>query len=203
MLSTPDQLNVTEKAQALFEKTFGMPWAAALEQGLVFNAKGAAERLSVDAMGLENVWRVLKKDVDLIKFGGGFYCGKLSDANGDFFVINAFYLNMRAVYTTPPAAILWYSVQWPVAQLSWGDFRGNVLGATDPTAAPAGSIRKAILEQWEALGLAEQPNGGNNGVHGSASPMEGLFERMNWMGADVASDVSAHMPPARGLGRQD
>ena len=49
---------------------------------------------------------------------------------------------MRAIFTTPPAAIYWYAVEWDAASLSWADFRGKVLGATDPTAAPDGAIRK-------------------------------------------------------------
>ena len=32
------------------------------------------------------------------------------------------------------------------------------------------------------------PNKGDNGVHASASPFEGLAEKNNWLGIDVASD---------------
>lgn len=199
----PNELAVTDQAKAAFEACFGLAWDEALAQGLVLNATGAAERLGVDALGLERAWRVLQRDVDLVKFGGGFYCGKLSDAAGDsFYAINAFYLNMRAVFTTPPAKIHWFSVVWPSAALSWKDFRRAVLGATDPSAAPDGSIRRAILDGWEGLGLSEQPNTGLNGVHGSASPLEGLFERMNWLGADAETDafgaelVAAGVPKA-------
>lgn len=183
------ELNVPPAAQAKFESAFGLTWETALEQGAVLNATGAAERLGLDGSGLEAEWRKLTKDVDLIKFGGGFYCGKLSDATGEFYVINAFYLQMRAIFTTPPAAIYWYAVEWDASALSWADFRGKVLGATDPTAAPDGAIRKAILDDWEALGLAGCPNTGDNGVHGSASPIEGLFERMNWLNQTPEEDV--------------
>lgn len=189
VVQQPHELNVPEKAQAEFEKTYGLTWASALEQKLVFNANGAAERLGVDANGLEGVWRTLKKGETLIKFGGGFYCAKLSDDAGEFYAINGFYLQMRSVFTTPPAAIKWFSVQWPAAALSWGDFRGKVLGATDPSTAPEGAIRRMILDGWKDLGLDSEPNTGNNGVHASASPIEGLFERMNWLSADPTADV--------------
>ena len=56
----------------------------------------------------------------------------------------------------------------------------KVLGATDPSTASEGSVRRAIFDKWEELGLAKQPSTGENGVHASASPLEGLFERMNW-----------------------
>lgn len=46
-----------------------------------------------------------------------------------------------------------------------------------------------MFEQWDkGLGLPSQPNTGANGVHASASPLEGLFERMNWLGLAVEED---------------
>ena len=32
---------------------------------------------------------------------------------------------------------------------------------------------------------------GDNGVHGSASPLEGLAERLNWLGATLEDDATA------------
>ena len=43
-------------------------------------------------------------------------------------------------------------------------------------------------EQWKELGLKSEPNVGDNGVHASASPLEGLAERMNWVGAKLQTD---------------
>ena len=60
------------------------------------------------------------------------------------------------------------------------DFRGQLLGPTDPAEAPASSLRGKIAAQWEALGLAAAPDVGDNGVHASASPFEALAERLNW-----------------------
>ena len=77
---------------------------------------------------------------------------------------------------------------WPSDGLSWADFRGTVLSATDPSAAPVGSIRRTILDQYKKLGLASKPDTGDNGVHASASPFEALAERVNWLGVDAGSD---------------
>ena len=63
-----------------------------------------------------------------------------------------------------------------------------MLGATDPSAAPKGSIRRTILDKYKELGLKSKPNTGDNGVHASASPFEGLAERCNWLGASVEED---------------
>ena len=79
-------------------------------------------------------------------------------------------------------------VEWPEADCSWSDFRGKVLGPTDPADAPADSLRGLILQDWEALGLKHVPNVGDNGVHASASPFEALAERNNWLSASFADD---------------
>jgi len=55
-----------------------------------------------------------------------------------------------------------------------------VLGPTDPAKAPEGSLRNLLFKEWEQYGLKYEPNTGDNCVHASASPFEGLAERMNW-----------------------
>ena len=55
----------------------------------------------------------------------------------------------------------YYMVDWEAADLAWVDFRGQVLGPTDPKEAPAGSIRGLLLREWEALGLMAMPNIGH------------------------------------------
>ena len=57
---------------------------------------------------------------------------------------NASFFIFITAYCNPGEKIQWYTVSWPTDTLSWADFRGDVLGATDPTAAPKGSIRRAM-----------------------------------------------------------
>ena len=108
------------------------------------------------------------------------------------YVINGFYAQMRSKYTAPGSSIYYFSVKWDSAELSWSDFRGAVLGATDPETAASGSMRREILSRWESLGLASKPNVGDNGVHASASPFEGVAERLNWLGATLDDDDTGH-----------
>lgn len=54
--------------------------------------------------------------------------------------------------------------------------------------APKGSIRRTILDQYKKLGLKTKPNKGDNGVHASASPFEGLAEKCNWLSGDPKDD---------------
>ena len=43
----------------------------------------------------------------------------------DMYVINGFYASMRAKYTTAPAKIQFYLVEWDSLKLGWEDFRGK------------------------------------------------------------------------------
>merc|ERR1712028_308136 len=95
---------------------------------------------------------------------------------------------MRSKYVAAGLSIYYYVVEWESAAMPWTAFRGEGLGATDPSEAPAGAVRAQILAQWEALGLASEPNVGDNGMHGSASPFEAFAELVNWTGADPATE---------------
>ena len=107
-------------------------------------------------------------------------------------------MSMRSKFTAPGLSIYYYSVQWDAAALPWASFRGAVLGPTDPKEAPADAIRGMILARWKELGLAAEPNTGDNGVHASASPFEGLAERANWLGVELGADpFGARAPAAR------
>ena len=106
---------------------------------------------------------------------------------------------MREKYTKPSASITYFCAEWDESKLSWADFRGKVLGATDPTTAAEGSLRKIVLDQYKDLGLSAVPNVGDNGVHASASPFEALAERMNWIGASVETDPFAQALTAAGV----
>ena len=44
--------------------------------------------------------------------------------------------------------------------MSWADFRGKLLGPTDPASAPEGSLRKEIYSKWSDLGILAEYIGG-------------------------------------------
>lgn len=174
-----------------FEKQFGLPWSEALSSGKVYNALDACSVLGIDAMGLDKAWGACKKADKLVKFGGGFYCG-LIDTIPDkdpIYAFNGFFMSMRSKFVAPGTSIHYYVVEWDSSKTAWKDFRGNVLGPTNPEDAPVDSIRGQIFARWQELGLAEVPNTGDNGVHASASPFEALAERMNWLKTPVEEDV--------------
>jgi len=170
-----------------FKEKFGEDWATALAEGRAFNALGACEKLGLSPAELNELW-VASKD-KLVKLGGGFYCCLLEPEGKDaIYVFNAFFMAMRGKFTAVDASLHYYVVKFAPSTLSWGDFRGQVLGPTDPGKAPATSLRGMLMADWEKLGLKGAPNTTDNGVHASASPFEGLAERMNWLQVPVAED---------------
>jgi len=191
----PSELTVQEKAQKEFETQFGVSWSKVMEEGLVFNALDGAKKLGITGDELGKRYDMLKKGEGIIKFGGGFYCGKVDG----IYVINGFYMSMRSKFTAKGTSIYYYEVEWPTEKLSWADFRGKVLGGTDPATAPAGSLRNLIYTKYEELGLQAQPDTGDNGVHASASPFEALAERCNWIRASMTRDFFGKALLASGL----
>jgi hypothetical protein len=190
----PAQLNVPADK---FEAQFGVGWQAALDAGSVFNAIDACAELGLDADGLDVEWGKAKKAGKLIKFGGGFYCGLVEVAGKKpIYVFNGFFMTMRTEFTKPGLSISYFKVEWDAATLPWADFRGKLLGPTDPADAPVGSARGQILAKWKELGLAEEPNVGLNGVHASASPFEAMAEFSNWLEEPLADIAHAQVGAA-------
>jgi len=181
----PHELNIPKDK---FKASFGREWDDALQAGLCVNAMDACKEFGCDADELNKGWAAAKKAGKLVKFGGGFYCGQVSLNGKELYVFNGFFMTMRSAFTAPGKSIHYYTVEWDPAKLSWEDFRGKVLGPTDPKEAPADSLRGEILAKWRELGLGGEPNVGDNGVHASASPFEGVAERLNWLGKRCTQD---------------
>jgi len=187
----PDQLNVPEDK---FQAQFGLSWKDALASGKVFNAMDGCKELDIDADALDKEWAKCKAAKKLVKFGGGFYCGLVEvEGKTPLYIFNGFFMSMRAKFTQPGTQIYYYSVEWDPKELSWADFRGKLLGPTDPAEAPKDSLRGEILAKWEELGLKEVPNVGDNGVHASASPFEAFAERNNWLKIPIGKDKFGRM----------
>ena len=144
-LLKPSELPVPEDK---FQEFFGVSFQDAIAQGTAVNALEACKKLDCTPDELRAEWRAVCKSGDMIKFGGGFYCGKIKGLQ----IFNPFFMAMRAVYTASTAKLIYFDVEFDQQQLSWAAFRGEVLGPTDPVKAPSGSLRRLALERWEALG---------------------------------------------------
>jgi len=76
-LSKPAELNPPAAKQKEFAEKFGITWKQALADGIVYNAVDACGRLGIDGEKMNEVWSGAKKAGNLVKFGGGFYAGKI------------------------------------------------------------------------------------------------------------------------------
>ncbi len=171
-----------------------------LAEGRAFNAIDVAEALGCSAEEVDQKWDATKGN-GRVKFGGGFYCA-LIDPEKKIYTFNAFFMSMRKRFTEPGSSIHYFTVEFDPKTLSWADFRGKVLGPTDPASAPESSLRGVIHREWKRLGLSAPPDTGNNGVHASASPFEGFAERANWLGVAVGDDTFGRALLQAGMSEQ-
>jgi len=234
---------------AKFEGTFGETWETVVAEGRAFNALEFSKNFAQfqEAGALDAAWDATSVDNKTrVKLGGGFYCGQIEVEGVKNYTFNAFFMTMRGKFTAAGTSIHYYVVEFDPAKLSWADFRGAVLGPTDPANAPADALRGIIAAGWEGLGLKAPCNGGDNAVHASASPnpnanpnpnpslslnpnptshshcprpdhtshghcprpdqvhasaspFEGLAERMNWLALAPADDVFGKVLLAAGV----
>jgi len=184
MRDKPADLVVQDQSKEAFSKVFGTSWQDALDKGLVYNAADGAKKLGIEPIKVAEKFNKLKQGESQVKLGGGFYVGKVDD----IYIVNGFYTSLREKFTTPGSSIHYMVVEWDSTALSWSFFRSGVIGATNPKNATDGSIRRHILDNYAALGLKDQPDVQQNGVHASASPFEALCEKTNWLGSKVEED---------------
>jgi hypothetical protein len=168
-----------------FYESFGEEWDLVLKEDRACNAMQALKKFDCTVDELNDTWQ----NSNAIKFGGGFYCAKLQMKGKSFYVFNAFFMTMRSKFVTPPTLTIYcFEIEFHSQQLSWSKFRNEILGPTDPKDGPPSSLRRLIFDQYQALGLSSLPNKGDNGVHASASPFEGLCEKMNWLQRNIEQD---------------
>ena len=181
------ELSVVEQKQ--FRMAFAsLQWEEALQTSSVFNAVDAAQHLKIDSSALYELW---ERAEACIRLRRGLYVARLdrncaADAamrkklNRPIYVVNGFYHAMVEQYCGETSCIEFFVCEWDEAQTSWSQLLEAVVGPSDPTAAPARSLRGSIAEQWAALGLQTAPTAARNCVHVSDSAFSGLAERLLW-----------------------
>lgn len=107
-----------------------------------------------------------------VKLAGGTYAIDIEVDGRTLIALNGFHPDQIDHFIAPGRRIAVATVR---SGRAWADLRGKLVGATDPAKAPEGSIRRALLDRKDELGLAAV-NQGFNGVHLSAGPLEGLVE---------------------------
>lgn len=197
VFSKPEGYKLGEGAKSKFADAFGIGWDAAVEKGKILNCVDAQKRLdNISGIELNELW----KQAQQTKLAPGLYAGYFEEQN--FYVINGFYLGQREVFTSEGAEVVLYEAEFDPAQVSWKRFRGQIIGATDPDKAAEGSLRNLLLERYTELGQTARPEMSRNGVHASAGPLEGLRERMVWLGTKLRKTAFAAALLERGMSRE-
>lgn len=157
--------NMSESAKEKFKEIYGksvnevkvLGGSELLEQYPNFNAYVA-----------DYLWQ----NVENKKLAGGTYCEVIKVDDETIYLINGFHPRQLKHFTEKGRSIVIMTLS---GDLSWSDARNNFIGATNPSNANKGSLRREFLDNKNDLGLSEVSQG-VNGVHLSAGPVEALIE---------------------------
>jgi hypothetical protein len=106
------------------------------------------------------------------KVASGKYFSVLNVAGERIVVLNGFHPQQLAHYTAPGQVLVAFEC-W--SDTDWQVLRQQMIGATDPSRAVEGSIRRTLRDRSHELGLPEVTTA-TNGVHCSAGPFEAMLE---------------------------
>ena len=167
-IASSDELGLSDEAKATFETVFGKSWASESEKVLGSPCLQRAKGISTHELFLR--WNELFTRRKTQKLDAGLLMAWLSDL--DCYCINAFYPAMEENFYNPTTNIDYFVVEFDPDQVSWEQFRKEVLGVTNASKAAPDSFRGQLYAEYQV----EFP-GRDNFVHGSAGPLEGLVER--------------------------
>jgi nucleoside diphosphate kinase len=190
----------------IFKDAFGEDWSTVVAEGRALNAlefKNKFPALQPEG-ALDKAWDATSASGKRMKLEGGFYCGQITVDGVEYYTFYTFeyytfFMTMRGKFTSPGSSIHYYVVEFDPATLSWADFRGKVLGPSNPADAPTDSLRGIVAANWQELGLQAPCDDSDNAVHASASPFESLAERTNWLACCVADDPFGSALLAKGV----
>ncbi len=157
-------------ARARFQEAYGRPVEDAEVLGALEFLRAFPE---VSGAELDRLW----ERSSVVKLAGGTYCAKVTAGGREVYLLNGFHPAQLTYFTRRSAVIVVLSVQTDSA---WRGLRDDMLGATDPAKAKAGSLRRILLDERERYGLAEV-NQGLNCAHLSAGPLEAVGEVARFM----------------------
>lgn len=177
-----DPLNaMSESAKEKFQTIYGKPISEATVMG---GFQFLARYDQFTPFALDVLWQNIENQ----KLAGGTYCEKIKVDADTIYLIDGFHPRQLTHFTQPGRSIVIFTL---AGDLDWQTARQDFIGATNPTKAPAGSIRRDLYDRQAELGLPEVSQG-LNGVHLSAGPIEGLVElvRYNANFSDAANSLS-------------
>ena len=161
------------KGRERFFSTFGKEWESELAAGRIMGNPQLMKNKGIDERTLFSLWNPRFISSQTHKIDPGLVIGWIDELES--YVINGFYPTMEAKFNNPKTKIDYHVVEFDPATVSWGQFRKKLLGATDASKADPDSFRGQLFSQYSV----EFP-AADNFTHGSAGPLEGLIERINF-----------------------
>lgn len=163
-----DELDLSDEAKVKFESAFGKSWPS--EAGKVLGSPALQQEKGVSSHELYLRWDEKCLSRQTCKIQDGVIMAWLADL--DCYCINAFYPVMEENFYNSATEMAYHVIEFDPDQVSWSQFRKNILGATDASKAEPESFRGQLYSAYQV-----QFPGRDNFVHGSAGPLEGLVER--------------------------
>ncbi len=159
-------IDISDQGKVRFSECFGKSWNAEIEVGRIMGNPQLLKSRGIDAHRLFTLWNRAAVE----KIQTGLLVGRLEEF--DCYCINAFYPAMEANFYHADTRMDYYVLEFDPAQVSWRQFRREILGATNAAQADPNSFRGKLYAEYNV----DYP-GRDNFVHGSAGPFEGLIER--------------------------
>jgi hypothetical protein len=182
-------VGITSEGMAVFEECFGREWDDEVEGGRIMGNPQLLESKGIDAHELFGLWNT----AEVKRIQAGVLMGWLESL--DCYCINAFYPAMESNFYHQDTRIDYYVVEFDPAQVSWLQFRKEVLGATNAAKAAPQSFRGRLYAEYKV----DFP-GRDNFVHGSAGPFEGMIERsIHETDFDLATNPVGHYLAGKGV----
>ena len=162
---------LTEAAEQALQQSYG----DALDGSEVIGGHQFLDRYpEVSAYALA----MLFANADVQRLGPGTYAARLRMDADQVVVLNGFHPRQLGFFTAADATCAFLHGS---SDTDWETLRSELIGATDPAKAAAGSIRGRLKADPAAYGLSTV-NSNFNGVHMSAGPLEGLGELDRFFG---------------------
>ena len=155
---------LTEAAEQALQQAYGDGLATAVVLGHQFLDR--YPEIGPYALGM------LFANAKVERLGPGTYAAQLRMDADPVVVLNGFHPRQLGFFTAADTTCAFLHGSSPT---DWDVLRSELIGATDPAKAAAGSIRGRLRADPAAFGLSTV-NSNFNGVHMSAGPLEGLGE---------------------------
>ena len=185
---------LSAEGRAAFNAAFGLP----VEKANVLGGGQIVEQGLLSGRELSDLWLdpAVPKNV---KLAPGTYAARRKIGNNDVFILNGFAWGLLQRFVSPGNKVIALGIASQSGNsANWHKMRNVFLGATDPTKAAPGSLRRQLLDYRAELGLGTI-DGSCNGGHLSAGPLEGLAELKNWFGLPFARTAFGNELLRRGL----